>query len=197
MRWNRATRVSIQIASWRRRVEASEDAHPALRQKGQMTEADAGLAALIRGHRNLRPVDVEKGEAGKAVLILCEVDHGRPYSTWAGGGLADTLMGFTRQLKLRVREDPGLQQLLLWQEMHVPLAPGMVETRHTQWSGHVVVPAAVAGRGWSDTFVARWQSYVATHMPSAVLALGEAASSSSSSISDAEAATPCSPDANS
>ena len=185
MRWNRAPRIPADITSWRRRVEASEDAHPALRQRGQMAEADAGLAAWIRGHRHLRPVEVEKGEAGMALLILWEVDHGRSYPTRAAGGLADTLMGFTRRLKLRVRQDPELQQWLVCREMQMPLAPGLVETHHTRWSVQVVAPAAVAGRGWYDTFVARWRCYLATQMPSAVLALGETASSSSSSVSSA------------
>ena len=48
------------------------------------------------------PTAVEKGESGRALLILWEVDHQRAYPGHGGEGLSGALTGFTKRLQERV-----------------------------------------------------------------------------------------------
>jgi hypothetical protein len=115
-----------------------------------------------------------------ALLLLWEIDHGTPFPSGSAGGLADTLMGFTRRLMFQVRADDELGQWLVYREMQVPLAPGLPETHHTRWSLRVMAPSTGAPSGWYDTFTERWRAYLATQLPAAQPALAAAISSSSS-----------------
>ena len=95
--------MAADITAWRRRVETEEAFRPpAPKPRELMAQDDAGLARWIQSRRYLQPVDVSEGESGMALLILWEVDHGRPYPRNGGDTQAAVLAGFSRRLKSRV-----------------------------------------------------------------------------------------------
>lgn len=89
------------------------------------SEADADLAGWVRNHAFLRPVPVEEGESGMALLLLWEVDHGCPFPTLAVASQASILCSFTRRLKDRVARDDELREWLVCKYMQMTLSPGL------------------------------------------------------------------------
>ena len=125
-----------------------------------MAQEDAGLAAWIRSHRYLQPVEVTEGESGMALLMLWEVDHGRPYPRMGGDGQAVVLMGFTKRLQRRVQEDSELSHWLVCRYLQRPLAPDLPISHHSRWSLRVVCPPRDEPQGWYGDFVARWRCFL-------------------------------------
>jgi hypothetical protein len=163
-RWNRAPRVRVDVDHWRQEEQRRDAAGPcAVRVRPAMAEADAGLASWLRGHRYLVPTAVEQGEAGMALLLLWEVDHGQPFPTGvAGDSTTATLASFSRRLRLRVAQDDELSSWLEVKEMQFPLAPGLPASHQLRWSVRVQRPGAGEASGWYDDFVARWRAYLET-----------------------------------
>ena len=81
--WSRRPWIPRDVAAWRATVEAAE-AHsgPVPRLRVQMQATNKDLAEWVKGHRYLVPTEVENGESGMALLLLWEVDHGRPFPSW-------------------------------------------------------------------------------------------------------------------
>ena len=114
LRWSRRPRQQGDVLGWREATEAVEaHARPLPRLRVQMAEADAGLARWVSEHRYLVATAVERGESGMALLMLWEVDHGRPYPSTGGQGLSGALKGFTRRLQDRISQDAVLFQWLV------------------------------------------------------------------------------------
>jgi ribonuclease HI len=161
--WNRRPQVPVDVAAWRRSVEAAE-AHsaPVPRLREQMAAADAGLAAWVTGHQYLPPAPVETGESGMALLLLWEVDHRRPYPSLGGDRLSVALLGFSKRLQDRVAQEPVLSQWLVWKDMATPLCPGLAPSHHRRWSVRVAAPGPGEPQGWYVDFVSRWKAYLET-----------------------------------
>lgn len=123
-----------------------------------MGQVDTELAAWVRQHRYLQPVEVLKGECSMALLLLWEVEHARSFPS-AAPDLTGRLMGFTKRLTKRVSADEELQWLSR-KDVQVPLAPGLPETHHTRWSLRIVPPPAHEPRGWYEEFISRWRAYL-------------------------------------
>ena len=163
VRWNRIPRQRVDVVAWRRRMEEAERhslAPPRVRT--QMADVDAGLAMWIRQHPYLRPVEPAVGESGMALLLLWEVDHGMTFPTAGSADRTVTLMGFTRRLQRRVREDPELSGWLRSQELQQPLAPGLTASHHFRWGLSITAPSPGEPAGWYTDFTSRWTSYLAT-----------------------------------
>ena len=163
VRWNRAPRHRTDVRAWRHNVEQRErHSAPAPRQHTTMRQVDAGLADWIRHHRFLRPADPTVGESGMALLLLWEVDHQQPFPTGGRNTRTDTLIGFTRRLKRRIKEDPQLTGWLQSTDLHQPLAPGMYPSHHLRWGVTISAPAPDdPSRGWYDDFTTRWRAFLA------------------------------------
>lgn len=157
--YNRSPRFPLDVTAWRRQQERLEAAHPAS-SSSSGARRDAGLAAWLRTHQHLRPVELEQGECAMALLILWEVDHGMPFPSLAGSSGAGLLTGFTRKLKAQVLADPELTAWLTCRAIQVPLSPGLPATHHMRWSVQIVGPAAGTPREWYDLFLARWKEYL-------------------------------------
>ena len=159
-RWNRCPREGVDWDGWRRRVESEERfSAPVRRPREVMAEVDAGLAAWIRTHRYLQPTEPERGESGMALLLLWEVDHGRPFPTRGGGERSAVLLGFTRRLRARVGADEELRQWMVCQDVQQQLAPGLADTHHFRWSVRIVAPAPAEPQGWYVEFTTRWRAF--------------------------------------
>ena len=165
MQYNRRPKIPGDVSAW---LQATKDAEMhsvhRLSARDAMAEADAGLAAWIKGHRYLQPVDVEDGESGLALLLLWEVDHGRPYPRQ--GGQAAVLHGFANRLSKRIQEDAELRTWLTSRYCARPLAPGFPVNYHSRWSVRVVQPAPSEPQGWYDEFVARWRALLVSQQQS-------------------------------
>ena len=75
-----------------------------------MSGVDAGLAAWVRSHRYFAAAEVKHGESGIALLVLQEVDHGRPFPVGAESGTAAAvLVTFCLRLRTRVVQDDELR----------------------------------------------------------------------------------------
>ena len=112
----------------------------ALRVREQVATSNEGLAEWLRGHRYLLAAELESGESGMALLLLWEVDHGRPFPRQGGSGPSAALTGFTRRLKAKVEADAELSGWLQCKYMQRPLAPGLPASHHSRWSVRVVRP---------------------------------------------------------
>ena len=165
--WNRVPRVSMDLDRWRQEERRRDAAGPSvLRVRQAMAGVDAELAAWLRGHRYLVPTAVEQGEAGMALLLLWEVDHGRPFPAGvAGESAAATLASFSRRLRTRVAQDDELSAWLQVREMQFPLAPGLPASHQLRWSVRVRRPEPGEATGWYNDFVARWRAYLASLLP--------------------------------
>ena len=172
IRYNRCPTVAADITAWRRRVETEEAFRPpAPKPRELMAQDDAGLARWIQSHSYLQPVDVSEGESGMALLILWEVDHGRPYPRNGGDTQAAVLAGFSRRLKSRVQGNSELREWLTTRYMQQPLAPGLPLSHHARWSVRVVRPPPHHPQGWYEEFVQRWRAFLeAQQTPRASLA---------------------------
>jgi hypothetical protein len=82
-----------------------------------MVSMDARLAAWIRSHGHLQPVEVKWGTV---LPILREVDHEMSFSSRTAGRLPDTRMGFTRRPTAQVSADDELQEWLVSRHLQVP-----------------------------------------------------------------------------
>jgi hypothetical protein len=161
--WNRLPRVPVDMEVWRRGHQPVSSAAPVVRLRDEMADVDAGLAAWFRGHRHLVPTDVERGESGMALLLLWEVDHGRPFPAGVeGANAAAKLASFCRRLQARVAQDDQLSAWLEVKEMQFPLAPGLPPSHQLRWSVRVDRPGAGAPQEWYVDFVRRWQTYLAS-----------------------------------
>ena len=165
--WNRVPRVSMDLDRWRQEERRRDAAGPSvLRVRQAMAGVDAELAAWLRGHRYLVPTAVEQGEAGMALLLLWEVDHGRPFPAGvAGESVAARLASFSRRLRARVAQDDELSAWLQVREMQFPLAPGLPASHQLRWSVRVRRPELGEATGWYDDFVTRWRAYLASLLP--------------------------------
>jgi hypothetical protein len=161
--WSRRPRVAVDIASGRqqdRLREAAGASVPRLRET--MAGVDAGLADWLRGHRYITPAPVESGESGMALLILWEVNHGRPFPSGAESDTpAARLASFCRRLRVRVAKDDELRVWLVVKEMQFPLAPGLPASHQLRWSVRVERPGPAEPQEWYETFSARWRTYLA------------------------------------
>jgi hypothetical protein len=176
--WSRRPIVAADVDAWRRRLEAREAYQvPSTKTRVIMSAADAGLAAWLREHRHLRPVEVDQGESGMALLLLWEVDHAQSYPSLGGATTTAMLLAFTRRLKRRVAADKELSAWLTMRDMHGALAPGLAPSHHARWSVAVVPPGPAEPQGWYDEFRHRWLAYLASQahptgaQPAAPLAL--------------------------
>jgi hypothetical protein len=161
--WNRRARVPVDLDAWRRGPPRAPLGAPAVPLRTDMATVDAGLAAWLRGHRHLVPTDVERGETGMALLILWEVDHGRPFPAGVEGtNVAATLASFCRRLRARATQDDQLNAWLEVKEMQFPLAPGLPPSHQLRWSVRVERPSAGAPVAWYQDFVLRWRAYLAS-----------------------------------
>lgn len=162
--WNRAPRMRVDIDCWRRQEQQRGAlAGVAMRSRSTMAAVDAEITTWLRGHRYLRPTEVENGETGMALLILWEVDHGRPFPAGVeAGNVAATLASFSRRLRLRVQQDDQLREWLEVREMQFPLAPGLPPSHQLRWSVRVERPQQGESHGWYDEFVIRWRAYLET-----------------------------------
>ena len=180
--WGRRVLQPLDVDVWRAGVEAAElAAVPAARSRRQMEEANDELLDWFRQHRYLGRSTVEEGESSVALLMLWEVDHGRPFPTHGGGGPSTVLASFTRRLRARVVQDATV---CVWATCRIsqrPLLPGLPASFHTWWSVKVLEPPAGEPRGWYEEFVRRWRAY-AESVANSVLApaVGDGSSSSSS-----------------
>ena len=156
--YNRAPKERIDGAEWRREQQRVEAAHPARAHTLSMADADLQLASWLRNHRSLRPVPVENGESGMALLLLWEVDHGCSFPSLASGSQSSLLNGFTRRLQFRVSRDPELSEWLVCRTMNLPLAPGLPSSHHARWSVQLVPPTVDAP--WYESFLDRWKAYL-------------------------------------
>ena len=131
----------IGTASWKAEVLAAEQfAVPTVRCWAQMAQSNAELLDWVRHHRYLAPVDINDGESGIALLILWEVDHGRPFPTHGGAGLTAALVGFTRRLKVRVQRDAEMSRWLVCQETQRTLVHCLPPVHRMCWSIKLVPP---------------------------------------------------------
>ena len=105
--YNRAPFVRVDLEAWRRGLAGSGERTPAMR--ASRLEANAGLADWVRDHKFLRPVAVEDGESGMALLLLWELDDGCPFPSDAGENQACLLASFTRRLRAAVAKDAELR----------------------------------------------------------------------------------------
>ena len=160
MIWNRKPTVAVDVAEWRRRVEA-EEAHaaPVLRLSEQMAVVDARLADWVCNHPYLRIAPLAVGESGMALLILWEVDHRQVFPSRGGEGLTAALQGFTKRLAQCVARDPRLAWLECG-DVHASLARGLAPSHHKRWTVKLVAPAATEPQGWYEDFLGRWGAYV-------------------------------------
>ena len=159
--WNRRPHALLDALLWKECVlHAEQFALPTVRLREQRVECNAGLADWIRQHRHLRPTDVESGESGMALLMLWEIDHGRPFPKQGGSSSSSTLVGFTRRLQLRVQEDAVLRTWFTCRYMQRPLAPGLPTAHHSRWSVRIVKPAPTEPQGWYEEFVRRWRAHL-------------------------------------
>ena len=173
--WNRRPRVELDVAAWKAGVLAQEDyATHTVRSRAQMAESNAGLLHWVRHHRYLTPVEVDVGESGMALLILWEVDHGRPFPRHGGDGPTAALVGFTRRLKARVQQDAELAGWLVCQSFQRALAPGLPAVHHLRWSVKVQPPPPGEPQGWYTEFVCRWRQYLAGLMAAPAVVPGDA-----------------------
>lgn len=165
--WNRAPRVRMDLDRWRQEERRRDAAGPSvLRVRQAMAGVDAELASWMRDHRYLVPTAVEQGESSMALLLLWEVDHGRPFPAGvAGESVAATLASFSRRLRTRVGQDDELSAWLQVREMQFPLAPGLPASHQLRWSVQVQRPELGEATGWYDEFVARWRTYLASLLP--------------------------------
>ena len=170
--WSRRPVVCTDVVAWRRRVESREAYQvPSTPTRDVMSAADAGLAAWLRGHRHLRPVEPAAGESGMALLLLWEVDHNQPYPTRGSSTPAALLLGFTRRLKRRVDADPELSNWMTSTPMQCPLAPGVAPSHHIRWSVTIMPPSPEEAQGWYTEFRRRWLEFLATQaLPAGVRA---------------------------
>ena len=167
--WNRCPRVRADWEAWRRGVEAAEEYRaPALRSRSQKATVDATLADWACYHPHLQPTSLDNGESGMALLILWEVDHGRPFPTQGDGtDRAAVLVVFSRRLQARAAAHDELSQYLQYCDKQQPLAPGLGDTHHRRWSVRIRPPRRNEPQGWYTEFTARWRAYLATHLPAA------------------------------
>jgi hypothetical protein len=150
--WSRVPRGSVDVAAWRRRVEAAEQftTRP-VRRHLQMAEVDATLAEWVRTHPHMRPAELDDGESGMALLILWEIDHDCAWPSQAAeADRTGVLLGFTRRLKRRVAADEVLSQWLQSADVQRPLCFGLADTHHTRWSLQIRRPPAGGGPGLVD-----------------------------------------------
>ena len=69
--------MPLDVASWKLEVlELEQFAPPTVRLRDQRSVSNSGLADCVRNHRYLKPVELDAGESGMALLLLWEVDHG-------------------------------------------------------------------------------------------------------------------------
>lgn len=160
---NRVPRVPCpDVLAWRRRVQEAEKYQAApLRTRQMMTAQDRHLAGWVHGHRYLRPVDVQSGESGMALLLLWEVDHQQSWPT-TSSERAGVLSGFTKRLSQQVAQHDELKAWFIPRELQRPLAPGLPDCHHFFWPVQVVPPPPTDPQGWYQDFVSRWRAYLAT-----------------------------------
>ena len=159
--WNRRPHAFMDAVVWKACVlDAEQFALPIVRLRDQLVECNAGLAEWVRRHRYLTPIEVESGESGMALLMLWEVDHGRPFPRQGGDSTSAQLLGFTRRLQARVQEDAELRAWLTCKYMQRPLAPGLPAAHHSRWSVRIVKPAPTEPQGWYDEFLRRWRQHL-------------------------------------
>ena len=152
----------LDIATWKQRVQNNERYQaPPLRPRQLLASRDRGLAQWIRQHRYLKPVEIAMGESSTAMLLLWEVDNGRPWPSTATGH-AGVLQAFTKSLVQQSAQDDELQQWFVFKEQQRPLAPGLPDSHQYFWPVQVTRPPPADPQGWYDDFVARWRSYLAT-----------------------------------
>ena len=186
--YNRAPMQPLDAEAWQRSVQLAEDRTPARSLQSHMTEVDAGLAEWVRNHAFLRPVPVEEGESGMALLFLWEVDHGCPFPSMAGASRAALLTGFTRRLKERVARDDELKEWLVCKYMQVPLSPGLPTSHHCRWSVRISSPPGGLEVGWYRAFTEKWKDYLQSL--AGTQGACEEASSSSRALSVSPTAAP-------
>ena len=159
--WNRRPRVSLNVTAWRTQVQRQEQLAPSVsRLRTQRLDCNAGLVDWVKKHRHLSPAAVDDGETSMALLLLWEVDHGRPFPCSGAQNRSAILLGFTRRLKAKVTADKELGQWLFCKEVQRSLAPGLPAVHQFRWSVRIVPPPALESRGWYDTFVEHWRHYL-------------------------------------
>jgi hypothetical protein len=186
--WTRRPCRPMDVQAWRAgTLQREQFQAPVVPLQTQLADSNAGLADWIRNHRYLRPVEVESGESGMALLLLWEVDHQRAFPRSGGEGTSAVLLGFTRRLKQRIKQDAELCQWLECRDMQKPLAPGLPASHHFRWSVRVVPPAASEPQGWYEDFAQRWRAFLhelgGAATPATTIVTAADGSSSSSAVS--------------
>ena len=135
LRYNQRPTNWGDVAAWLERTRTAEvySARP-VRLRDLMEQKDVGLAAWVKTHRELQPVDVDMGESGMALLLLWEVGHGRLFPRHGGAGRATILLEFMKRVLRRIQQDPELSRWLVPCYQQRSLTPGHPTSRHNQWS---------------------------------------------------------------
>ena len=150
--WNRVPLVHIDAERWRKTEEQRDASRPnTLRVEDDMESTDRALTTGLRDARYLRPCNVEQGEGSMALLILWEVQHGRPIPAAVDGeNLAARLVSFSRRLHDWVMRDDVLNADLVVKEMQFPLALGLPASHQLRWSVQVRRPEDDQPAGWYE-----------------------------------------------
>jgi len=124
--WNRRPKVSMDVERWHRQEEAREGVvAPAARNCVAMVGANAELAVWVRSSPYLKPVDVEAGEFTMGLLLLWEVEHGRPFPAGVNGDNRSALAAsFGRRLRAQVQKEDELRGWLQVKERQCAAQPG-------------------------------------------------------------------------
>ena len=146
------------IQAWKRQVKEREQYQAAApRPQAVISARGHGLAAWLREHRYLRPVDVSAGESSMALLLLWEVDHGRAWPSHSSNR-SGALAAFTKCLTQQGSLDDELKEWLIPKYSSRPLAPGLPDSHHSFWPVQVLRPPPAEPQGWYEDFVARWRT---------------------------------------
>ena len=112
------------IQAWKRKVKEREQYQAAApRPQAVIGARGQGLAAWLREHRYLRPVDISAGESSMALLLLWEVDHGREWPS-NSNNRTGALASFTKCLTQQVAQEDELKEWLIPKYCTRSLPPG-------------------------------------------------------------------------
>jgi hypothetical protein len=121
-------------------------------EQAQRRAAEQGLAAWLRQHPHLGRCTIELGEPSPALLLLWEVDHGRPYPSDATT-TRGRLTTFSKRLTEAVDAHEDLQAWVQSRLLTRSLVPGVPPQAQRFWSVRVLPSAGPA-------FLAAWKAYL-------------------------------------
>jgi ribonuclease HI len=132
--WSRCCTIPVEGERWFERQQAAErDEPPVATLRVQRLEVNASLGQWLSNHVKLRALeDAEEGTPSLVLLVLWEVDHGRPFPT-SSSDVRNKVASFTRRMHEAVRKDKRLAWLTS-KAVKRPLLVGLTATRQVLWA---------------------------------------------------------------